>query len=435
MTAMTDRRKDPISRRKALGLIGGTAAAGLVGTAAGAPAQTPAAPAVRKKVALSYWGWADNPVHQKMSVDSVELFNKSQKLITVELDATSLVQELRKKVVVAYAAGAPPDIAGTVQTHVQDYYETGMLQPVDEFFSKWESRSDYFDTAVAAMRSKPGQPVLFLANSLLPYVLYYRADWFDEAKLKPPGTYDEFVSAAKTIAKPPERFGYALRGLDYFAVQPIEPIYRSAGVRIVDESGKVDFDSPEAIAVTDKWIGMYTRDKSAQSTAVNDRYPQLFALMQQGKAGMWIYGTHAHPQLDAALGSKIQVVPTPIVGDKKCTLANPEGLFMLSTCKEREAAFEFMVHMASGQPARIFTQQRGLLPVRKSLAAEPAFQDNRFFKVAIAEAANWWMPPFAHKHWANYQDKIAPYWQQALRQEITVANFHTQAAKFLRGEG
>jgi len=418
-----------ISRRRALaGLAAGTALAGAPG------ALRAQAPAVRRKVKLVYWGWADNPVHQKMSVDAVDQFNKSQEFITVELDASSLVQELRQKVVIANAAGNAPDLAGTVQTHVQDWYDNGVLHPIDEFFSKWDARADYFPSAVESMRGKPGQPVLYTPVALLPYILYYRADWFQEANLKPPATYDEFIAAAKAITRP-DRIGYALRGLDYFAVQPIEPIWASAGVKIVDESGKVDFDSDAAVAVTEKWVGMYTKDKSAQPTAVNDRYPQLFALMEQGKAGMWIYGTHANPQLDAALGQRIQPVPTPNVGGKPYMLANPEGLFMLTACKEKEAGWEFMKHMSSGDPVRSFTQRRGLLPVRKSLADEPVFQTNRFFKVAIENAANWWMPPFAHKHWTNYQDKIAPYWQQALRQEITVKAFHVQAAKFLRGEG
>ena len=70
---------------------------------------------------------------------------------------------------------------------------------------------------------KPGQPVLYMPVAILPYVLYYRADWFEENKLKPPTTYDEFIAAAKAITRP-DRIGYALRGLDYFAVQPIEPI-------------------------------------------------------------------------------------------------------------------------------------------------------------------------------------------------------------------
>ena len=70
-------------------------------------------------------------MHQKLSVDAVEQFNKAQNFITVELDASSLVQELRKKVVVAFAAGSAPDLAGVVQTHVQDYFDNGILEPVD----------------------------------------------------------------------------------------------------------------------------------------------------------------------------------------------------------------------------------------------------------------------------------------------------------------
>ena len=269
-----------------------------------------------------------------------------------------------------------------------------------------------------------------LPNANLPYVLYYRPDWFDEAKMKPPATYDEFIAAAKAMAKP-DRVGYALRGLDYFAVQPI---WASAGVRFVDAGGKVDFDSPAAVAITEKWVGMYTTDNSALRTAVNDRYPQLFALMEPRKAAMWLYGTHAHPQLNAALGDRIQVVRTPNVGPRPYMLANPEGPFMLTSCKEKEAAWEFMAFMGSGEPVRTFTAKRGLLPIRKSVAAEPAYQNNRFFKVALANAEFWWMPPFSSKNWANYQDKLAPYWQQTLKQEITVKDFHAQGAKLLRIE-
>jgi multiple sugar transport system substrate-binding protein len=387
-------------------------------------------PAVRRKVELVYWAWADNPMHQRMSLDAVDQFNKSQGFISVQIDAGLRLNLLQRIVVAAYDADAGPDLAGTVQTHVQDWFDSGVLHPIDEFFNKWDQKADYFPSAVEAMRGRPGQPVLYAPVALLPYVLYYRADWFDEAKIKPPSTYDEFIAAAKTITRP-DRIGYALSGLDYFAVQPI---WASAGVKIVDDGGKVDFDSAAAVAVTEKWLGMYTKDKSAQPTAVNDRYPQLFALMEQGKAGMWIHGTQAHPRLNATLGEKIQVVPTPNVGSKPYMLANPEGLFMLSSCKEKEAAWEFMKHMSSGDPVRSFTQRRGLLPVRKSLAAEPAFQDNRFFKVAIANAVNWWTPPFARKNWTDFQDTIGPYWQQALRQEITAKGFHDRAAKFLRGE-
>jgi multiple sugar transport system substrate-binding protein len=422
--------RQDISRRKALGLLGAATAVGV----AGRTASVLAAPAVRKKVTISFWNWADNPNHQKMSTDGVEAFNKSQEFITVELDASSLVQELRQKLVVAYASGAAPDVAGTVQTWVQDYYDNGILAPVDEYFSKWSDNVDYFPNIVTAMRSKTDQPVLYMPNAMLPYILYYRADWFEAAGMTPPETYDQFIEAAKAMTRD-DHYGYALRGLDYYAVQPIEPIWHTAGVDIVKPDGTIDFAGPEAVAVTEKWVGMYTKDRSCQPTAVNDRYTQLFALMEKSKAAMWIYGTHANPQLNAALGDAIQCVPTPRVGDTNSMLANPEGAFVLSSSKEPEAAFEFLTFWSAGETGRTFTQGRGLLPVRKSLAADPVFQENRFFRTAIENADKWWMPPFAWKHWTNYQDKIAPYWQQALREEISVQQFHDQAAKFLAGQG
>ncbi len=420
-----------ISRRQALSLIGATGAAGLAGV--GSMRSALAAPAVRKPVTITFWNWADNPNHQKMSVDGVAAFNKSQNFITVELDASSLVQDLRKKVVVAAASGQGPDVAGTVQTWVQDYYDNGILAPVDKYFNAWDGHTDYYPNIVAAMRSKPDQPVLYMPNAMLPYILYYRADWFDAAGLKPPETYDEFIAAAKAMTKG-DRYGYALRGLDYYAVQPIEPIWHTAGVDIVKPDGTIDFNGPAAVDVTGKWVGMYTTDHSCQPTAVNDRYTQLFALMEKSRAAMWIYGTHASPQLSAALGDAIQCVPTPRVGANNYMLANPEGAMILEGSKEKEAAFEFLAWWGGGDNGMTFTQGRGLLPVRKSLGENAVFQNNRFFKTAIDNSDKWWMPPFSWKNWTNYQDKIAPYWQQVLRQEITVQQFQDQAAKFLSGD-
>jgi hypothetical protein len=42
------------------------------------------------------------------------------------------------------------------------------------------------------------------------------------------------------------------------------------------------------------------------------------------------------------------------------------------------------------------------------------------------------LPILRFRTTALYQDRIAPYWQQALRQEITPKQWNEQAAKFLR---
>ena len=84
-------RTKGLSRRKALGLLGAAGASAVSGTS------TVAQPAVRRKVKLTYWNWADNPSHQKISLDSVDMFNKSQNFIEVEVDATMAVMESRRR--------------------------------------------------------------------------------------------------------------------------------------------------------------------------------------------------------------------------------------------------------------------------------------------------------------------------------------------------
>jgi hypothetical protein len=44
------------------------------------------------------------------------------------------------------------------------------------------------------------------------------------------------------------------------------------------------------------------------------------------------------------------------------------------------------------------------------------------------------MPPYDNKNWTNFQDKIPPYWQETLREKISVKDFHVQGAKLLRGQ-
>ena len=126
----------------------------------------------------------------------MDVFDKSQGFITVQLDAGSRTAEVRSSAGgVCRRRGARP--RRYVQTDVQDYFDSGVLSPVDPFFEKWDQKSDYFPNIVAFMHSKPGQPVLYMASRILPYVLYYRADWFDAAKVAPPRTYDEFIEAAR----------------------------------------------------------------------------------------------------------------------------------------------------------------------------------------------------------------------------------------------
>ena len=419
-----------ISRRKAVSLLG----AGAALAASGRARAQLAAPAVRRKVKLTYWNWADNPNHLKISTDAVANFNKSQNFIEVTLNANMATQESRQKLVVAFAAGAAPDVINTVQYWVQDYYDNGVLQPLGDYFDKWEDKQDFFPSILREMHSKPDQPVMYIAQTTVPFFMYYRADWLKETGMPVFDTFDQYLATCKAMTRAPERYGAAIRGQGYSGVQVVSPIWHSAGVEFIDEKGNVDFDSPAAVAVTEKWVGMLTKDHSAQPTAVNDGYRELFALMEKNICGSWIYGPHASPALMAVLGDNIQATHNPRVGDKHYMLVNTEGPMMVTSCKEKDAAWELIKFLTSGDAALLFTVNRAVPTVRPSLVQNPGFQNNRFIKMSLEMADTWWSPPYAHRNWANFQDRITPFWQEVLQQKITPAAFNKQAAAFLRGD-
>ena len=179
-----------------------------------------------------------------------------------------------------------------MQTHVQDYFDNGILQPVDELFEKWSEKADYFPSVRRgdAVEIQPSRSSTCRTRSCR--TCSTTGPTGSRRRRSLPGHLCRVHRRGPQACQASERIGYALRGGDYFGLQVIEPIWASAGVKFVDESGKVDFDSADAVAVTEQWVGMYTKDKSAQANRRERPVPQLFALMEGGKAAMWIYGVH-----------------------------------------------------------------------------------------------------------------------------------------------
>ena len=333
------------------------------------------APAVRRKVKISYWTWADNPGHQKMVVDSVESFNKAQGFVTVELDATHAVhggaQEGRRRL---RRRARRPTWPAPCRRTSRTTSTTGILQPVDELFGKWPEKADYFPSVVEAMRSqvRPAGALHAERHPAVRPLLPSRLVPGGEDRSRPP-TYAEFIDAAAE-GSPGRRSASATRceAATTSASRSIEPIWASAGVKIVDENGKVDFDSPDAIAVTEQWVGMYTKDKSAQATAVNDRYPQLFALMEGGKGGdVDLRYVHGHPAARRGAG-RADPGGADATGQGPVGHAGePEGLHDDDRVQGEGGGLG--VHESTcrrASPRGSSPRARGLLPVRRSISAD-----------------------------------------------------------------
>ena len=434
-------RHDHVAGRRFADRRGGLAAPAHRAARDVAPAQTPPAPAVRRKVKLSYWTWADNPGPPEAARRRGRpRSTKAQGFVTVELDATSRddggAQEGRRRL--RRGRGARHCRHRADPRRRTGSTTASCIRSTSSSESGTRSARTTSRAWSRRCASKPGQPVLYMPIAILPYVLYYRADWFDEAKLQPPSTYEEFIAAAESprAAAGAHRLRAARRRL----LRPCSRSSRSgrsAGVKFIDEKrqGRFRF-AGRAIAITEQ-LGRHVHE--GQVGAADRRERPLPAAVRPDGAGQGRHVDLRHACHPAAQRGARRAHPgradADASADRSVHAGEPGGPLHDHLVQGEGGGLGVHDAHVVGRAGARFT------PAARPAAGAPSSRPSAGCSSTTAssssrslQAANWWRPPFSHKHWANYQDKIAPYWQQALRQEISVKDFHAQAAKFLRGE-
>jgi multiple sugar transport system substrate-binding protein len=396
------------------------------------PPKPQIAPVSGRPITLSYWFWADDADQAKIITDAIDRFHQKQNRIQVQPDQLPTVADTQKKVLSSAAVGQAPDTSHGSDGWLQDMYDGEVVLPVQDYFDKWERKDDVFPNVVELSKVKPSQPILFVPNHVIVNYLYVRLDWLKEANLNPPDTFEEMLAAAKAMAKPPDRYGFGLRAGDVQGVGMLAHWWLGNGVKIVDEKDDVDFDSPVAIETTEQYAAMYTKDKSAQPSAPSDRFPQLFAQFQGGKLAMLQHGLHSWKVQNDALGDKITAVAIPRGKVSRFTGISIEGTLIYKGTKNPEAAWEFASFMGDQEQARDFVVKRGAGPTLKSIANDPIFTENRFYKAAMDAQPSWGSLPAWHRNYLKFRDTFVPLFQQVLKEEITAKKMHEDLAKILR---
>jgi glucose/mannose transport system substrate-binding protein len=101
-------------------------------------------------------------------------------------------------------AGIPPDTFQTLGgAELKDYVDSGVLQPLDDFYAKTGYASKIPKPLLNAVTIN-GHPYSVPLNMHLENILYYNKKLFDSLKLAAPTGYDDLIAACKAIkvAKP-----------------------------------------------------------------------------------------------------------------------------------------------------------------------------------------------------------------------------------------
>ncbi len=274
--------------------------------------------------------------------------------ITVNLEIIPY-EELPQKVLLGFSQGSTDyDMVMNDRLSVQGYIDNNYITALDDYIANDKLNMYYTpDDLVPAYRDSLvydgktyGFPVYGESSFLM-----YRKDLFEEYGLQPPTTMTELENCAKTIYEGTngEIAGITMRGQQgIHAVFTWSAFLWGYGGRYFDEDGKLELDSPEAIAGTQMYVDLLNNYGPAGYS--NFGWQENRLLFQQGNAAMTIdatvNGAFCEDPNESEIVGKVGYAPVP--SETKDGYGGPgafavHGFYINNKVEDRqkEAAFLF----------------------------------------------------------------------------------------------
>lgn len=240
--------------------------------------------------------------------------------------------------------------------------------------------ADFVETSLAVCRH-PYQTGSLYA---LPYVgnsqlFFYRKDLFEKHGLKPPATWDDVLTAARTIQEKESdssMYGYVMRAAQgNAAVADFMPLFWAFGGEMFDSAGKPTVNSPEGIAALEFMVqlGKYSPPGYASFNA-----DEVGAHLLQGTAAMsinwpaWI-SSFGDPAKSKVIG-KMEFTTVPAKQKQGQAEIGNWLIAIPRYTQNAEAAMDFLLWATSAEQMKR-SALGGNPPTRRSL-----FQDAELVK-------------------------------------------------------
>lgn len=378
MTQMTSRRS-VLAGMGAIGLGGSLAACGGSGSSGSG----------KQKVTF----WQFDTAAQAISAweAAIKDFEAKNPDIEVQMEIVPWADQ-QQKITTGIATGELPDVSMMGNNVVAQYAASGNLAPLKSYIDQWSEEEgmdiveDWYDGDISYYTYENeiyGSPVADETR-----MIFFNKELFEKAGLDPetpPTTWEEMQEAARALTDSGIIGWAAPMSKQYVTVQTFMSVYLSYGAELFDSSGQCALDSAEFKQALEYYTGIFTAGLTSPDAA-NQAQEDIFNLYSTGAAGMFIQGPNRYAALQSENPDLLKVTgiaPIP---------AGPEGIFgflggwplvMWNTTEVPDAAAKFM-HFASSPTGGLkgITETSGLLPGRKSLAAESPWSEEPYTSFA-----------------------------------------------------
>ncbi|MCP2166445.1 ABC transporter substrate-binding protein [Goodfellowiella coeruleoviolacea] len=326
------------------------------------------------KTTITFWDNNGGPDRTPLWEHVIAEFEKQQPDIHVEYVGIPISQ-VQQKYDTAIAGGGLPDVGGVSTAYLAGMTAQQALEPLDERLSTSGLNGKLVKGLVDSMRAAGGDDKLYaVPTSSNNGVFWYRKDWFAEAGLEPPQTWDQFYDVVgKLTDKTRNRYGFTIRGGPGSIPQVLEVMYGYSGIRsIFDEQGRATVNDPRNVEAVQKLVSLYN---TATPTAdVNNDYPKMVAQFDGGSVAIMQHNLGSYRNHKDSLGADnvvgAPVFPSPVTTTRN-VLSNPvDGVGVFRTSKNKDAAWKFVEFAASAPMNSYWTEKAGVLPANTDVSSE-----------------------------------------------------------------
>lgn len=355
---------------------------------------------------VRFWYHFDNPENPMSEL--VAKFQAANPDITIEAENVPW-NSYYDNLYTALVGGNAPDAAMVKLFAQPRLAEMGALEPIVERIDAWPGKADLLDNLLELNKGADGQQYYLPIQYVVLY-LYYRADLFEQAGVKPPTTCEEFRDAAIKLTKAPDTYGFGLRGG--------KGGWDQWGAFVLSQGAKLEpngLTTPEAVAANQWVIDLFQKDKVIPPSAPNDGFQEIIGAFKSGKTAMTIHHIGSSKDLAAALGDKVSAVPVPKCGGGQWTSYGDESLAIFSGSAVKDAAWKWISFLAEGENNVAFNGATGQMTVTKSGSADWKLHERRFVDATVQSL------PFAHvlPQTSATSEFVNTVWQTEMQQALT----------------
>lgn len=262
-----------------------------------------------------------------------------------------------------------------------EFSQNGYLLALDDYIAKWDGAA----TLVENFRltgTRAGGKYYLMPYGFYQSMLFYRSDWFAEAGLALPTTYDELLDVCVKITDPAKgRYGWTLRGISGGAslVSNITIAKLGRDGVVNDDTpflpdGRTIYATPEAVEAF-KMVKRFYEEASPKD-AISWGYPDQCQAFTSGVTAV----LQQDPEVVAICEELMQPgtwSTMPLVVDAKTQNANFNigyaGWGISSFCKHPDEAFKFLSFLENSENNAIFCEKYSVIPIHSDAATRSEF--------------------------------------------------------------